>query len=116
MKKKRTGQTELDHPPAGQTVTIHNREQLEQILREIAQLRRHGMAIETDIYRSMSHICRSANRFLAPRRLRMQRLVADLMAFASRRKNGARPKGEREPKRDAMDKTKADVTLSYPST
>jgi hypothetical protein len=116
MKKKRTGQTHLDHPPPGQAVIIHNREQLEQILREIAQLRRHGMAIETDIYRSMSHICRSANRFLAPRRLRMQGLLAGLMAFASRKKSGTRSNGEKESKRGGMGKTKARTTLSHPST
>ncbi|MBF0461072.1 MAG: hypothetical protein HQL87_06730 [Magnetococcales bacterium] len=105
MKKKRTDRLYRDktdplrvlengfgHPALGQAVVVNSREQVPAILREIAQLERHTIAIETDAYRSMCLICRSANRFLAPRRRRMQALVMGLKAF----KGAAHPKRRRQ--------------------
>lgn len=84
MKEKRTGKTELltlGPPLFSQKVEINNREELQAILREIAQLKRHAIAIEADAYQSMFLICRATNRFLAPRLYRMQALVTGLVAF-----------------------------------
>ncbi len=110
MKKKRTtrlSRTRADalrtlgngfgHPRLGQTVEINNQEQVPHILREIAQLERHAIAIEADVYHSMFLVCRSANRFLAPRRTRMRALVTGLLAFKAgwreaRHKDDAHPK------------------------
>lgn len=119
MKKKRTGKTALpipDHPLFGQTVAIHSREQVRHTLQEIAQLRRHTAAIEADAYQSLWHICRTVNRFLAPRRLRMEALVAGLMACKTELWRAARHKGGTQTKRGGTHKKAAHFTLSHAST
>lgn len=119
MKKKRTGKTVLpssDHPLFGQTVAIHSREQVRHTLREIAQLRRHTAAIEADAYQSLWHICRTANRFLAPRRLRMEALVAGLVAFKTELWRAARRRGGTQTKRGGTRKKTAHFILSHSST
>lgn len=52
---------------------------LRQTMRELAQLRRQLIAIETDVYKSMNTISASANRFLASRLERIQALQGNLV-------------------------------------
>ena len=105
MKEKRTEKTDLlalGPPLFSQKVEINNREQFQAILREIAQLKRHAIAIEADAYQSMFLICRATNRFLAPRRSRMQALVTGLVAFKAtlEQKTGAQKSGASRIKRE----------------
>lgn len=109
MKEKRTSQTDLlslGPPRFSQKVEIHNREEFQAVLREIAQLKRHAIAIEADAYQSMFLICRTTNRFLAPRQNRMQALVTGLVAFKATLKGTTKEK-KREAKTGKRGKKKS---------
>ncbi|MBF0402284.1 MAG: hypothetical protein HQL90_16155 [Magnetococcales bacterium] len=105
MKEKRTRKTDpitLGPPLFRQEVAINDRAQLQERLREVAQLRRHTIAIEADAYQSMFLICRAANRFLAPRRRRMRLLVKGLLAFRARLEGKTEPDNSRRVRDKSM--------------
>ncbi|MBF0162591.1 MAG: hypothetical protein HQL88_09915 [Magnetococcales bacterium] len=91
MKKKRTAHHKHRHsddPLADQPVAVHNMIQVEQSLLELDWLKHQTFAMEADVYKSMSQVCTAANRFLAPRRARVQALLAGLLAFEEARRRG----------------------------
>ncbi|MEO5364033.1 MAG: hypothetical protein H7838_10490 [Magnetococcus sp. DMHC-8] len=117
MKKKRTTKTDLpglEQAGPGQRVEVHNREQARHVLLEIAQLKRHTQAIETDAYQSMFLICRSASRFLAPRQARMRALVTGLLAFQDGWCRQGRTRGDLHARQKGSGKKSMKTTPFHP--
>ncbi len=106
----------LGLPALGEKVEVNNREQFQHIVREIALLKRHTTAIEADVYQSMFLICRSANRFLAPRRARIEALVAGLMAVKSVLWHKTKQKGVVRPEPGKTGKKPIHRVISHPLT
>ncbi|MEO5340638.1 MAG: hypothetical protein H7837_08995 [Magnetococcus sp. MYC-9] len=119
MKKKRTEAVASllrDHPVLGQRVEVNDWEQARRVIQEVAQLRRHAMAIETDVYQSMRHICLAANRFLAPRRARMQVLLAGLQRFLAEEAGGQQKRRAPRAGQGATGKHPIPIHVSHPLT
>ncbi|MBF0370678.1 MAG: host-nuclease inhibitor Gam family protein [Magnetococcales bacterium] len=69
-------------------VIVRDLEHANQVLGEIAHLKRNISAIETDMNQSIDRIKAAAEAFAAPRRSRLDALTAGLTAFAEYHKEG----------------------------